>query len=127
MGILSAIRKVIILKVIIIPEKFQVCDIRGIRDFRASLESRRKVRLLIKGEYFETNFFKIGHLFAGRSTLNSSLLDTHFEVNYRRLMSERLGREEKDGEKGDGRGEGGTKKELERETQAGDTNLVGRS
>lgn len=36
----------------------------GIRDFRASsLESSRKVRLFIKGEYFETNFFKIGHLF----------------------------------------------------------------
>lgn len=98
MRIVFAIRKVIILKVIM-PENIASLRHGGIHDFRASsLKSRRKVRLLIKEEYLETNFFKIGHLFVGRSTLNSSLLDTHFKVNYRRLISKWTGREEK-GEK----------------------------
>lgn len=99
MRIMSAIRKVIIFKGNN-SRKYPSLRHGGIRDFRASSrESRRKVRLVIKGEYLETNFFKIGHSFVGRSTLNSSLLDTHFEVNYRRLMSERMRREEKDEEK----------------------------
>lgn len=101
MRIVFAIRKVIILKVIM-PESIASLRHGGIHDFRASsLKSRRKDRLLIKEEYLEyleTNFFKIGHLFVGRSTLNSSLLDTHFKVNYRRLISKWTGREEK-GEK----------------------------